>query len=155
MDSEKKAGVFEWAWFIAWGLLIPMLFFLFYGFMGLIVGLVLFAIYLTLVYISVKPEAERKGLEDKSERLQIFVDERTEKLHRANREMVSAVRRSIIRNIPGFRTQTPWKMFVASIFYLFTIMILYVAFSQGSYGLAILLALTGILFVSGTQDEMS
>ncbi len=155
MDREKKAGVFEWIWFISWGLLIPMLFFLFYGIVGLVVGLILFAIYLMIVYISVKPESERHGLEEKAGRLQDFVDSRTDKLNQLNRQAVDSVRRSVIRNIPGFRTQTPWKMVAASAFYVFTILVLLAAFQQGNYGLGLLITLVALLFVSGTQDEMS
>ena len=154
-DSKAKVGVLEWIWFFAWGLLIPMLFFLFYGFVGLLVGLALFGIYLLIVYISVKPESERQGLEDKAERLQDFVDQRKDYLTRLNQKTIESVQRSVIRNIPGFRTRTPWKMIIATGFYLFTILILFVAVRQGSYGLALLMGLTTLLFVSGTQDELS
>jgi ABC-type multidrug transport system fused ATPase/permease subunit len=154
-DSKTKVGVLEWVWFIAWGLLLPMLFFLFYGFVGLLVGLVLFGIYLLLVYISVKPESERQGLEEKAERLQNFVDQRKDYLSRFNQKTIESVQRSVIRNIPGFRSRTPWKMIIATGFYLFTILILFVAVQQGSYGLALVIGLTALLFVSGTQDEMS
>ena len=75
--QEPKAGPVEWIWFIAWGLLLPMLFYLYYGIVGLLLGLVLFALYLLLVYVSVKTEDERQGLEEKAERLQEFVDRQT------------------------------------------------------------------------------
>ena len=152
-DQERKAGVFEWAWFTAWGLLIPMLFYLFYGFIGLIVGLFLFGIYMMIVYISIRPEEERKGLEEKADRFQRFVDARAESLSQKNRALIFAIRQSVIRNLPGFRTQTPWRMFFASIFYLSSFMIMILAFYEGRFGLALVLAVIGVLFVSGTQDE--
>jgi Ca2+/Na+ antiporter len=153
--GQRRVGPFEWVWFISWGLLIPMLFYLFYGIVGLLVGLLLFSMYILLVYISVKPEQERQGLEEKAIRLQDFVDQRRENLARVNRQALDSMQRSVVRNIPGFRTRTPWKMIVATAFYLFTVMILIVATLQGSYGLALLLGLTALLFVSGTQDEIS
>jgi Ca2+/Na+ antiporter len=154
-ETEKKAGVFEWIWFISWGLLIPMLFYLFYGIVGLLVGLALFAIYLFLVYISVKPENERQGLEEKATRIQDYLDRRAEDFSRVNKQTVDAVQRTVVRNIPGFRTRTPWKMIAATAFYLLTILVLLIAVQQGSFALAMILGLTALLFISGTQDEMS
>ncbi len=145
----------ELVWFVITAVIVPFLLYFFYGPIGLMVGIFIFTMYNIVTYLIVRWRRKRLLKAGRPSYIEKALAPGKQQISAARERILDNAKQFTLHGIPGFRTRTLWKMILATAFYLLWICILAISFWKQSYGLALLLAVTGGLFVGGTQDELN
>ncbi len=159
MEKEKIARrrkalkTLEWLSFIGAGLLIPIIFFLVFGVMGLIIGFLMFILYLVFLYVGTATQEQKASIDRRFEKMADRLHRRFGFLKNFKNRLPSKTGGSFLSKVPGFEKGSSWKKVFAVLFYGIMIMLVVMGVLQGNYFLVLSVFFALVLLFFSIEDE--